>query len=234
MHAAMRPPRESESRVALPAEPDDAALALRASQGDEAALEQLVAAHAATLRAFLAYRAGAALRARESASDLAQSVVRELYAHLRDGRFEYQGPAELRQWLFRAGELKLRERRRHWARDRRDAQREVAVDALTSAVRDARLVDVHADATPSREVGAHEELARVRSALDSLPARYREVIELARVRGLDHAEIARKLAIHEAASRQLLSRALARLATLLRQGGASGEARTAPATEQRT
>ena len=46
------------------------------------------------------------------------------------------------------------------------------------------------------------------AAFDSLPDDYREVITLARIAGLSHAEIARQMARSESAVRMLLSRAL--------------------------
>jgi RNA polymerase sigma factor (sigma-70 family) len=60
----------------------------------------------------------------------------------------------------------------------------------------------------------HEKAERLRAAIARLPEHYREVVELAYVHGLSHAEIAARLAIHETKSRVLLSRALSRLATL--------------------
>ena len=60
-----------------------------------------------------------------------------------------------------------------------------------------------------------EELEHLASAFAALPPDWREVILLARVRGLSHAEIARTLGRTESATRTLLSRALARLATEL-------------------
>ena len=59
-----------------------------------------------------------------------------------------------------------------------------------------------------------EEVERLRAALSKLPENYRQVIHLAHVDGLSHREIAERLGISEANSRVLLSRALARLATL--------------------
>jgi DNA-directed RNA polymerase specialized sigma24 family protein len=57
----------------------------------------------------------------------------------------------------------------------------------------------------------------VRRAFDELPADQRRVILLARIDGLAHEEIARRLGRTPLATRSLLSRALARLALILEQ-----------------
>ena len=73
--------------------------------------------------------------------------------------------------------------------------------------------------TPSRDAAAREELARAEAALARLSEEHREVIVLARIVGLSHAQIAEKLGTTEVATRSLLHRALARLA--VEMGGES-------------
>ena len=64
-----------------------------------------------------------------------------------------------------------------------------------------------------------EESERTRQLLAELPEHYRRVIELARVEGLPHREIAERMRISEPASRMLLTRALARLTALAERAG---------------
>ena len=58
-------------------------------------------------------------------------------------------------------------------------------------------------------------MARFERAFAELPEKYRGVLELHHVEGLAHAQIAERLGITEPHSRVLLSRALARLASVL-------------------
>ena len=74
--------------------PDDlAALVNRATQGDSNAVEALLVEHLPALRAFVRLKAGALLLEKESCSDLAQSVCRDVLANA--GRFRWGGEAEL-------------------------------------------------------------------------------------------------------------------------------------------
>jgi RNA polymerase sigma-70 factor (ECF subfamily) len=78
-----------------------------------------------------------------------------------------------------------------------------------------------ASGTPSEVAALHEELDRLQEVLEQLPERYAQVITWAQIDGLGHAEIAERLGISETNSRVLLSRALARLASLARRGESS-------------
>ena len=190
--------------------PDDGErLVHEASRGDAPAIEALLGRYLPELRRYVGRRAGRAVLDKESGSDVVQSVCRELFEGLRSERFEYRGEAEFKQWLYGAALLKLEGRRRHWQAGKREAAREVPAGSRASAFRDP------ADsATPSRGAIAREDAERLRAALAELPEHYREIVELAHVDGLSHREIATRLGITETNSRVLLSRALARLATL--------------------
>lgn len=185
----------------------------RARRGDGEAREALMARHLDGLHAFVRLRLGAGLRRRETSLDLVQSVCREVLEDL-DG-FEYRGGASFRHWLFRRAETKIRGRARFWGREKRDAGRE---ERLGDEPSDQRLLAQLASfATPSRHLGTREEIERIERAFASLSEEHREVIRLARVAGLPHALVAREMGRTPAATRTLLSRALARLATRLEQ-----------------
>lgn len=178
-----------------------------ASRGDEPAIEALLGRFLPGLERYVRRRAGAVVLGHESSSDVVQSVCRELLVNLRRERFEYRGEAEFKQWLYTAALQKLEGRRRHWRAEKREAAREVAPDGF----------DPPASATPSADAVRREQFDALRSSLTSLPANYREILTLAYIDGLAHAEIAARLAISETNSRVLLSRALARLATVARR-----------------
>ncbi|MCC7015150.1 MAG: sigma-70 family RNA polymerase sigma factor [Planctomycetes bacterium] len=190
-------------------------LAHSASRGDPQAVDELLAELVPDLRRYLAHHAGAMVGAKESSSDLAQSVCREVLERLRSERLEYRGAAEFRQWVFNAALYKLQARRRFYLAAMRDAGREQGLDAPggESSGADGGARDA-GQASPSEAAVLREEVERLRAALSKLPENYRQVIHLAHVDGLSHKEIAERLGISEANSRVLLSRALARLATL--------------------
>lgn len=188
----------------------------RALAGDLDARAELLQRHVARLRAFVRPRLGARLRARESSQDVVQSVLREAWTGFerlpaRETRLDRSGFA---RWLLRAADNKLKSRGRFWSRQRRSAARE------EPAADERRLGELAARdlATPSRALVAREELERVERAFATLPPVWREVVVLVRLQGLSHEQAARRLGRTPSATRTLLSRALARLATELERG----------------
>jgi len=195
-------------------------LALSASRGDAGAIEQLLDDHLPALRGYIARRAGALVRERESASDLAQSVCREALERVRDGRLAYQGPAAFKQWLYQAAVMKIMTRHRSWQAAKRDAGREAKAPAVGDSAGPAiEALAVASGFSPSEEAVRQEDLERFGRAFAELPERYQEIVVLHHVEALSHAEIAARLDISESNSRMLLSRALGRLATFLTKPG---------------
>ena len=171
----------------------------------------MLAEHLTRLRAFLRLRMGPVVRSKESTEDLVQSVCREALEGPDD--FEYRGEASFRHWLFRRAEHKVQDRGRYYARRKRDAGLEVP---LVPAGGEAEMLrGLESVFTPSRDAAAREELERLERAFRDLPPDYQEVILLARVVGLSHAEIAERMGRTVSATWTLLSRALARLSTHL-------------------
>jgi RNA polymerase sigma factor (sigma-70 family) len=185
--------------------------------GDRDARNDLMLRHLPGLRAFVRLHLGTGLRGRETSLDLVQSVCREALEGL--DRFEYRGPDSFRNWLLRQAENKIRDRGRYWGRERRTARREAGtVTALLAAGDEAELLSqLETFCSPSRHASGREELLRAERCFARLPHDHREVILLARVIGLPHPEVAREMGRTPAATRTLLSRALARMATLLEE-----------------
>lgn len=197
--------------MASPELPQDFhALAERASRGDRAALDLLLVHHLPRLRAFIRLRAGPAIRARESSSDIAQSVCREVLQDIE--RFQHGGEAGFKHWLYTTALRKLQKRDEHWRTQKREQGREVADEELLIGC-------YRALSTPSRKAEAREEAQRLEQAFDALNEDDREVITLARVIGLPHRDIAERMGRTEQATRLLLHRALAKLAEKLDDGG---------------
>lgn len=182
----------------------------RVQAGDAQALEELLAMHMPRLRAFVRVRLGPRLAARESASDVVQSACRDVLGRL--DSFRYGGEAGFRAWLYAAAARKVADRAEYWGAQRRDPGREAGdIDALSLAARTL--------GSPSAAAMGREALQRLDAALDSLPDDHREVIVLARVAGLSRAQIAEAMERSEASIRNLLPRALARLAEALHEDG---------------
>lgn len=180
------------------------------TRGDAPALDELVASHLPRLHAYVRLRMGPALRAREGTLDVVQSVCREVLADVRNG-FEYRGEAAFRGWLFQAALNKIRDRHRYHDAEKRQALREQPIDGATA--------EVYHSLTPSRVAMVRERVRRLEEAFDELPDEYREVITLARIAGLSHAEIAARMDRSSGATRMLLGRALARLGAVLGDAG---------------
>jgi RNA polymerase sigma-70 factor (ECF subfamily) len=186
-----------------------------ASEGDVAAVEELIALHLPRLRAFIRLRAGAPLRARESASDLIQSTCREILENV--DRFQYGGEANFRYWLFTTAQRKIADRLEYYKAAKRNVEREVPLEARSK--QDALLADCYSQiASPSEQAVANELRDRMEAAFGKLNAEQREVILLAKVVGLSRSEIAEKMGRSVGAIRMLLSRSLSLLASSLDRG----------------
>lgn len=193
---------------------------LRASQeGDREALGELLRRYLPRVRAFVRLRMGPMLRARESGSDLVQSVCEDLFsAH----GVAFADEASFRAWLYAAALNKLRNHERHLRAQKRDAAREQPLPAAEAgaAMPDPELERCYATAlTPSRVAMARERIARLEQAFDALPDHYREIVTLARVAGLTYEQIAVATGRTTDSVRNILARALNRLGALLDSKG---------------
>lgn len=176
----------------------------RLTQGDASAIDELLGRHLSSVRVFVRLEMGAQLRQRESSSDIVQAVCLDLLRNLRD--FEYRGETQFRHWLCLAARNKVRERNRYFTAERRDGDREVSDgDQALGAVYAMTL-------TPSRMAMANETVQLFEAAFDRLPEDYREVILLCRVVGCSQQDVAERMGRSVDSVRNLLHRALGRLA----------------------
>ena len=174
-----------------------------ASDGDGAAVDRLLARFLPRLHAYVRVNMGEGLRRREASIDVVQSVCREVLEE-RD-RFEFRGEGAFLSWLLTAAMNKLRERARFFGRQRRDARREQSLPAA----------GVYQGLSPSREAMGQEEIERLEHALRALPDDYREIVVLARIVGMPHADIAAHLGRTISSVRNALGRAVTRLGMAL-------------------
>jgi len=186
----------------------------QAAGGDRAALERLLVRHLGPLRGFIRLNCGPLVRAKESCSDLVQSVCREALADL--DRVEYRGEAAFRHWLFRRAYRKILHKSRFFQQDRRDARREVPVDAGDPNAGHTQLLEAYGKlCTASRELAGREAVARIEAAVDTLPEAQREAVLLHRLVGLSYTEIAAETGKSEGAIRTNVYRGLAQLGLAL-------------------
>lgn len=191
-----------------------------ASQGDGVAMDVLLERHLPALETYVRLHSREVVHQRESCADICQSVCREVLENM--GRFEYRGEAQFRHWLFLTAKSKLIERIRFWRAGRRDVARErdVAPRRDRSEADQSRFDDLRAHLpSPSQHAMAHEQMERFAQAFAKLPPEQQELITLSRLIGFSHAEIAQRLGITAAASRQAVHRALVRLARHLDEAG---------------
>ncbi len=193
-------------------------LTQRACRGDRGALEHLLEHYLPQVRAYVRLRAGAALRAHESASDLVQSACREVLENA--SAFRFPGETAFRQWLFTTALRKIQHRQDYYRAAKRDQAR--VVPGNTSRSDDLALIDSYKQfSSPSGHVALREQIERVEKAFDVLTDEQREVVTLAHIVGLSRAEIAAQLGKTEGAVRVILHRALAKLSGMLDQDGSS-------------
>lgn len=196
-------------------------LVRRAASRDPQAVQELLVQHLPQLQGWLRLRMGPALRANESAVDLAQSVARDVLAEL--DQFEWRGEAAFRHWLYTRAQHKLQDRVRFVSAKRRDPAR---LSPRTSSM----LAGCYASvASPSHEAASAETLERIEAAFDTLTEDQREAVTLFRLCGFSHAEIAERMGKSAGAVRNLVYRALSRLAMhLAGEGGADAAASASP------
>lgn len=185
----------------------------RASGGGAVALDDLLARHLPGLRTYVRRNVGPALLAKESSSDVVQSICREVLADA--GRFEYRGEAAFRAWLHQAALRKIIDRQRYYRAEKRDAARESAPAGSTALTLDELAVLASSVHMPSRGAILNEEIERLERGFAKLSEADRSVLGLVYVEGLSHLQVAERLGCSEVNSRKLLSRALARLSKQL-------------------
>ena len=206
----------------LPEQGQSGILLQQSRSGDGEALDQLLAAHLPSLRAFLRLRVNPELRARESATDLAQSVCADILARAHD--FEYRGEASFKAWLFTTALNKVIDKYRFHRAERRDVRKEAHADGMAQTYAEGMLERAYASlATASQVAIAKEEVQQLERAFDELPDNYRELITLQRIAGLSYQEIAERMGISETQVRGQLYRALLKLGEVMERldGGGS-------------
>lgn len=186
----------------------DAELLARLRAGDEQAFVALVRRHHA---AMLSLAAGYV-----PSMAVAEEVVQDTWLGVLRGIGGFEGRSSVRTWLFR---ILVNRARTAGARERRS----VAIGDPGPAVDRSRFdATGHWAAPPERWVEEADDrldaaklAGRLRSAIDDLPDRQREVVTLRDVEGLSSEEVCSVLEISEGNQRVLLHRGRSRLRQVL-------------------
>jgi RNA polymerase sigma-70 factor (ECF subfamily) len=196
--------------------PDTEELLRRTADGDADARNRLLARHCDRLRQMVAVRLDHRLAARLDPSDVVQDVLLEADRRLAD--YLRERPLPFLPWLRQlATERLLDLHRRHLHAKRRDVRREEPGRLALPDESAEALADRLAASTtgPSQHLLRQEARQRVRAALEQLPERDREVLELRHLEGLSVAETAAALGIAAGTVKTRHLRALTRLRHLL-------------------
>jgi RNA polymerase sigma-70 factor, ECF subfamily len=192
----------------------DADLIAAVREGDEEAFLALVTAHhGAMVRVARPYVPSDAV---------AQEVVQETWLAVLEGLDRFEGRSSLQTWMFR---ILVNRARTRGARERRSVP-----FADLSSIEEEPAVDSgrfqgerepypgHWSSPPNRwdelpedRLQSKETLRRIRTAIDALPANYREVITLRDIEGWSSLEVCNALGLTETNQRVLLHRARSRV-----------------------
>ncbi len=184
----------------------------RVAQGDNAAVELLLARSRPALRAFVRARLDAALGARVDPSDVVQDTQMELARRLPE--FLRRRPMPFHVWVRRkAYERLINLRRDHLRAMRRSVAREARWPEKSSLLL-ARPFLARGP-SPSEQVAAREFAARVADAVKELSVMDREILLMRHAEDLPYEEIGLLLSIEPAAARKRYGRALLRLRQVL-------------------
>lgn len=191
----------------------------RAKAGDLDAMGSLLDRYRPRALGLARRELGPRLRNRLNASDVVQSAFLEMVARIRG--FKGGSPADFVRWMGRIIRNNVRDRRRYF-----DAQKRagISVRRVISHVSNLKATDP----TPSTLLEASEDLDRVERTMATLPGDYQRVIDLVLVQGVSTQDAALELGRTEIATRILLCRARALLASRAKLGGRETTLRTGP------
>jgi RNA polymerase sigma-70 factor (ECF subfamily) len=173
---------------------EDEALVREVAQGDTDAFRKLFQRYYPRIYAFVLRRIG------DSAQ--AEDTTVETFAELWRTAKRFRGESRPSTWIYGIAHFKALAARRAAARNKRSKVISVDFETLSRAPAEDDL---------QKQLEAREEVKRVRQAIQSLPQRYRQVIELAFFENLPYGDIARRLGMAEGTVKTQVSRARERL-----------------------
>ena len=187
-----------------------------ACQGDERALAALFTRYYPRTRAIVALRLGTTARKFIDHEDIVQDTLLNAFRSLRDEAVSCRSEGAFLNWLATIAQNNVADRIRRARRDKRGQGGELRFASVGTTALSAALQGQGAP-SPSQEAAGLELEERLEEALLALDDRSRQVIELRRLCGMTHEEIAEAMGLGAASSaRALLARARAKLAERLR------------------
>ena len=188
-------------------------LLMRAIDGDQNALAELLARDGLAIHAHIESRISAVHRSLFDADDVMQVTCMEAFLHIRD--FVPSGPGSFAAWLRRLADNNLRDAVRELERDKRPSPgKRIAATAGRDSYSTLLERISATTTTASRLVGRDETRQAVQAALNQLPHDYAEAIRLYELDDLSGSEVAQRMGKSHGAVRMLLARAHERLAKL--------------------
>lgn len=188
----------------------DEDLVRRSLRGEKGAASALFDRHAARLARLGRRHLVGALRRRKGESDLVQDTLLAAFRDLE--RFEAKGPGSFARWLDAILEHKAGDFVRREMRGRRAVAREKGGVS--------EIPPVDPGPSPSSLAARGERETRLRSAIARLEGDQRTVVVLVHQRAMTFVEAGRLMGRSADAARMLYARAVTRLATEMRRGGA--------------
>jgi len=179
-----------------------ALLLSRVDAGDRAAFDVLYARYLRRVLQIARVRIGPRLRQRLDSMDLVQTASREALEHA--GQDRDASAAQPVRWISGAVQTKIRNKLSYYGAERRDLDREQAIDTHDPA-------GSRTD-TPSALIEREERWTRLLHCMDRLPEREREVLVMKRFENLSWDEIAGELGLPLRTAQDLEVRAKAKVA----------------------
>lgn len=170
---------------------------------DSAHLWQLAERYRPYFKKKVAGLLGCRLARKEDPSDLVQRGLLAAFQHR--NQFRGENAEQWLAWLWKIIKRVAQKDVRFWHQQRRNVDREQALDAHPSGGGCQPAAD---SSTPSHKAARQEQAARLLTAIGRLPPDYRHVIQLRDFEGLPDAEIAARMKRSEGAVRVLWTRAL--------------------------
>jgi RNA polymerase sigma-70 factor (ECF subfamily) len=177
-----------------------------ARAGNQEAYAQLFQTHRDYLKRQLRGSLKALSRAQVDASDVVQDALMDVLRSF--PAFEYRGRGSFRRWLKRIIQNRLRMSLRR-VRVRVPLAGRGSNPSAVPTSKDASVMPLaRTDSSPSAAAQVRERRDQIEQVLAMLPADYRHVIRLVKLREMSMAEVARAMGRSENAAKKLLARAL--------------------------
>jgi RNA polymerase sigma-70 factor (ECF subfamily) len=187
----------------------------RVKARDREALGRFIEQVRPRLMAYIQGQLGAALRRKVEPEDVFQEMSAEAVRALATAEFDQREPFS---WLCQIAERRIVDaHRRYFDAQKRDAAREVPLGNPGGDTQRPGLVNllVASMTTPSAAFSRNAREARLLAALQTLPEEQRDALRLRYVEGLSSKDIAHRLGKSDGAVRVMLTRAVAKLQTIL-------------------